>query len=249
LRTAYLTGFNDEVNKYKKEFNIDYKYEVPKGGSLIFLWQNGFGPVKSEWSINFTKVDGKGGWVTLANDEMGLSFPFYIGDKPDSEKSAFASLSFLRVAFPKYLERLPVFTQGKIIANQKSYPLELAENVNEIAFKNLHDRMIREMANSLLRLATKKALEGIARDQNQNIGAAIGIVNALTEKADTRNWQTLPFDIYYKRIELPAGENKVKLQVSGHNQSREHEFTFDIKKDRMQFYTFQSLETFPPSER
>ncbi|MDZ7742665.1 MAG: hypothetical protein U5Q03_13170 [Bacteroidota bacterium] len=250
LRTAYLTGFNDEVRYYEKEFGIDYQYEQHDGGTLVFLWQNGFGPVKSEWSINFTKVDGKGGWITFVNDEMGLSFPFFIGDKPDEEKSAFASLSFLRVAFPKYLEREPLYQNGKlIINNNKGIELELAENVNAIAFKTLQDRMIREMANSLLRLATKKALEKITRDQNQDIGAALGIVNALTEKADTRNWQTLPFEVFYQKVYLPEGQHNVELQLSGHREARSHSFTFDIQKGKTAFFTFQSIESLPPAER
>lgn len=245
LKTAYLTGFDDEVRHYEKEFGINYKYKPIEGGELVFIWQNGFGPIKSEWSINFTKVDGEGGWITLVNDEMDLSFPFYIGDKSDEEKSAFAKLDFVRIAFPKYLARDPLFTSGELIANNDTYPLELAENVNAIAFKTLRDRMVREMANSLLRLATKKAMESVARKENQNVGAAIGIVNALTEKADTRNWQTLPNEVFYQKIPLPAGKNQVQLKVTGHGESRVHDFNFDVKKGNTYFFAFQSLESLP----
>ena len=248
LRTAYLTGFHEEVRHYEKEFGIDYKYEKHDGGTLVFLWQNGFGPVKSEWSINFTKVDGEGGWITFVNDDMGLSFPFFIGDESDEKKSAFASLSFLRVAFPKYLERRPLYQDANLKIGTETYDLEPAENVNAIAFKTLHDRMLREMANSLLRLATKKAMEKVTRDQNEDIGAALGIVNALTEKADTRNWQTLPFEVSYQKIYLPAGQHNVELHVSGQRESRIHNFTFDIRKGKTEVYTFQSIESLPPAE-
>ena len=249
LRTAWLTGFNDEVRKYEKEFGIKYEHEQNPEAQLVFLWHNGFGPVKSEWSINFTKVSGEGGWIYLVNDEFGLSFPFYIGDKSDEEKSAFAKLSFLRVAFPKYLERKPLYEKAEIKAGGTTYRLQKAEDLNEIAFKTLKDRMVREMANSLLRLATKKAMETLTREQNQDVGAAIGLINAITEKADTRNWQTLPYEIFYTRVPMPRGLSTVEVTLSGSQQSEQHAFEFNMGSNETRFFSFRSLESFPLQTR
>ena len=248
LRTASLIGFYDELHFYENQFGFKYEKSENKGGELIFLWQNGFGPVKSEWSINFSKLDGEGGWITLVNNDLGISFPFYIGDKSAKEKNAFANLSFLRVAFPKYLERPTYFKSAEIIANNKKYPLELSENINEIAFKTLNDRMMREIGSSILRLATKKALELAARKENENVGAALGIVNALTEKADTRNWQTLPNTISYARIALPEGENSIELKTYRNKNYESKIMKFDIKKNRTKFFVFHSLESLAPVE-
>jgi len=246
IKSAYMTGFSDEGRKYEQEFGIKYQKDNPSGGELIFFWHNGFGPVKSEWSINFTTVDNGGGWLTFVNDEYGFSFPYYIGNESKENQSAFSQLSFLRVAFPKYLERKPVFTHGEIIAGEKVIPLEQAENVNAIAFKTLQDRMLREFANSLLRLAAKKALEITTRKENENIGAAVGIINALTEKADTRNWQTLPYEICYTRVPLQQGINNIQLKTSNNREARNYDFQFEGVKGNLIFFTFQSVETYPP---
>ena len=246
MRTAYLTGFNEELREYEKLFQTKYKHQKLENGDLVFIWMNGFGPIKSEWSINFTKVDGQGGFITLVNDEMGINFPFYIGNHSSDQQSAFADLSFLRVAFPKYVERPTVFHQAEVRLGANSYPLEMAENINEIAFKCLNDRMLREMGTALLRLATKKAMEAAMRKENENAGAALSIINALTEKADTRNWQTLPYSISYTRIPLNEGSNTLKLVTKGNRELESSDFTFDGKKGKTQFFTFHSLETFPP---
>ncbi len=248
LRTAYLTGFQDQVDFYERKFNMKYHHKKEEGGTLIVLWENGFGPVKSEWSINFSVMKGSGGMVTFANDDLGLSFPFFIGDWSSSKQSEFSDLSFLRVAFPKYLTRPPVFHAAELKVNNAAYPLELAENLNEISFKTLQDRMLRELGNSLLRLASKKLVESAVRSQDKNIGAAVGILNALTEKADTRNWQTLPYSISYARVSLPEGTHKVELKTSGKTMSSTHEMNVDIIKGRTVFKTFRSLETFPAQE-
>jgi len=249
IRTAYQTGFSEEARRYEDELGI--KYEPDKGaqGDLVFIWQNGFGPVKSEWSINFASSAGEAGWVVLANDEYGLSFPFFIGDRPKDEQDAFGNLSLVRVAFPKYLERKPVFSKATLSAGGTSCGLELAEDVTEIGFKTLHDRMLRELANSLLRLATKKALELSAREEDKDLGAAIGILNALTEKADTRNWQTLPHSIYYARLKLPEGEQEVRLTKEGQAAAPDEKFSFTIRKGKTVFHYFQSLESYPPASR
>ena len=246
LRTAYLTGFYDEVRFYEKKFNMKYEHKAAPEAQLVFFWFNGLGPIKDEWSINFTKVDGQGGWITLVNEEYGLSFPFYIGGQPDNEKSAFEQFSMMRVAFPKYVERVPLYNSASIKANNQNYSLEMAQNINDIAFKTLHDRMLREMATSLLRLATKKALEQQVRKQNGELGAAVSIVNAITEKADTRNWQTLPYSVSYTRVPLKEGSNNLQLNSYSKNaDSRSYDFSFEAKKGKTYFHAFHNIETIP----
>lgn len=258
LRSAYLTGFHDEVEHYEKEFDMKYDHDEREGGDLVFIWQNGFGPVKSEWSINFTVVDGDAGFVTFVNDEYGLSFPFYIGDRSPGEQAQLRDLSIIRVAFPKYLERVPMNNQAYVSINGEKYGLEICENLNNIAFKTLEDRMLREMGNALLRLAVKRGMEIAAREATKSeskegkldLGdiapAAITIMNAVTEKADTRNWQTLPHSIYYTRIRLPEGQHNISLKTMGKQNSDTHDLNCDIRKNRSTFIVFQSLETYLP---
>ena len=91
----------------------------------------------------------------------------------------------------------------------------IAEDINQIAFKTLRDRMVRELSNSLLRVAVKQGIKQAASKQNEWLGFAVGIANALTEKADTRNWQTLPYMISYTRVPLGEGASSLGLRFSG----------------------------------
>ncbi|MFO7830014.1 MAG: hypothetical protein R6V23_15425 [Bacteroidales bacterium] len=246
LRTAYLTGFYDEVDYYERKFNLKYQYTPKENGELVFFWLNGFGPYKAETSINFVKVPHqKRGYITLVNDEHGLSFPLYIGDKSSKEKKAFEELRFFRVAFPKYVERPPVYKSAEIHHNAKIYDLELLQDINEIAFKTLKDRMVREMANAIMRLATKKALEMLADEQDEGLGTLINIVNTITEKADTRNWQTLPYSISYCRIPLNKGQNKLILKTNSPRAgSKTQSFNFEGKKGKTYFHAYHTIATY-----
>lgn len=245
LRTAHKSGLYSEVRWFEDQFGIKYVPEKEDGGDVIFLWQNGFGPVKTEWSINFTQLPGSNGFVVFANDELGISFPFFIGDRPDNEKSALSNLKFVRVAFPKYVERQPFYTSGKVLNDGNSYELSIVQDVNSIAFKTLNDRMLREMGNALLRFATKQAMEEITRKQNQDAGAVIGLINMITEQADTRNWQTLPFSVSYARIHLNEGMQQLKLETSNPQASNQYDFQIEVKNGKTGFIIFQNPETLP----
>ncbi|MDQ2179064.1 COG3014 family protein [Marinifilum sp. D714] len=245
LRTAYLTGLNQEYEFYKEKFGFDFIKSNKDEGDLIFIWLTGLGPVKDEWSINFSALNSRDGYLTMVNEGEDVSFPFYVGNMDSDKRNSLNDLEFVRVAFPKYRERMPIYTNASILVNDTiHYPLEKAEDINAIAFKSLRDRMLREMANSLLRLATKKALENYARSKDDTLGMFVGLLNAVTEKADTRNWQTLPHSIHYKRIRLKEGENNLNLQVSSPDGSvNNHKVQVIIKAGKTSFYTFHNMES------
>lgn len=210
LRTAHLSMLGDMLDHYEKELGMKYKHEPvsENEGEVVVFWNNGLGPVKAEWSINFS-VAGNSGMVTFANSTYNLNF--MIPWPGGSNQSGLDQLQFIRAAFPKYQERR-LFFNDATVNNQK---FEMAQNVNAIAFRALEDRMGKEITNTLLRLATKKASELALRSQNSGAGAALGVLNAITEKADTRNWQTMPYHISYSRVRVPVGTDKLECQMSG----------------------------------
>ena len=247
IRAAYKTGFYDQVDYYERKFEIKYHPFPEENGDLVFFWMNGFGPVKSEWSINFTNTGYNDGWITLVNDDMGLNFPIYIGGYSSNQQSAFKDLSFMRIAFPKYLTRQPVFSNASLSIDDKTtVQFEMAENINSIAYQCLKDRMIREISNSIARLALKKAMEKVARNENDNLGTIVSILNAATEKADTRNWQSLPYSISYCRVSLPPGKHEVDLNAYGKG-TFDQSFEFNIQSKRTTFHAYHNIESLPPS--
>ena len=243
LRTAHRMKFTTELERYEKKFGMTYQPSTIDGGDLVFFWNNGLGPVKSEWGINFALVRGAGGLVNFENQQYGWSFPFYLDNEEDYEKKGLSRVEFVRMAFPKYQERPLYFDQATIEAQGKSFALQKAEDINAIAFQGLQQRMLKEFGTTLLRVALKKAAEYGVREKNDDLGALLGVVNAVTERADTRNWQTIPHTIHYRRVPLPEGEQTIQLTLKGRRQAQTHTFTFAIKKNRTTFHAFQSLES------
>ena len=247
MRTAYLNGFQDELAKYEQKYGRKYKHRISENGDLVFFWHNGLGPVKDEWSLNFFIVKGQGGLVTFVNEDFGFAFPFMTESGSGGGGGGLGDLKFVRVAFPKYRERETCYRSAEIIAGESRYPLEIGQDINAIAHSVLEDRMVRELTNSLLRLAIKQAAEQAVRKKNENIGALLSVANALSEKADTRNWQTLPYAIYYARIPLPTGDSQMELVCESPRKTRQYRHPLSITNTdkQTQFYLFHNLESIP----
>lgn len=242
LRTADKAGLSYELKQYQKEFEVNYKKDRGEQGSLVFFWHNGLGPIKKEIILNFVLVRGSGGALMFRNDKFGWTFPVPTNQK--KEKSELSDVEFVKMALPRYSERPPVFKSGALHNNQSVKQLELSENINAIAFKTLKDRIFREMGNALMRLATKKAAEHTLRNENEGLGALLGAINALTEHANTRNWQTLPHSIYYSRMWLPEGKQNVQLVTkNGQGDTSSFNFSYHIKAGQTVFDLFHTLNT------
>lgn len=243
LRTAYLCGFQTELKQYESEFGIRYVPEDTSSfGQLVFFWMNGFGPVKAEWGVTFTKIQRGDGAIVFHNEELGLAFPFFWGNGyDDNDRHSLTDLNVVRAVFPKYVERPPSYSYGMLTYHGQNYPLQEAENINQIAFKTLHDRMVREFSGSLLRVAVKQGMKQAVSKGNEWLGLAVGLANAFTEKADTRNWQTLPYSVSYARIPLQAEENRIELQFTGTDAVTKQEVVVSAPRRGTRFFVYTTL--------
>ena len=241
LRTAKIIYFSDEVEKYEKEFSLKAEL-MPEGyAPLVFFWNNGLGPVKDESSINFVTYPLQNGFVNFVNVELGLSFPIYVGNADDRKN--ITALNIVRVAWPKYITRVPTFKNAVLRDSLNNvFKLDLGEDINAIAYKSLDDRMLKEVGEAILRLALKQVAIAFAKKENQGAGMALSILSAVTEKADTRNWQFLPYSINYTRAFLPIGKQNIILETSSNKTTEKNNFFVNMEKGKTNFQAFQTLQ-------
>lgn len=223
LRTAAANGFIDEMQRYEKLLNTSWQ-KLPKaeGGELVLFWENGLAPVKQEQNFFFTLTKDGLGNFTFVDATGSFNIPFDFSSNYNRDNIRLDELRSLRVAFPKYQEQPVYYTGATLTANNMQYGFEKAENINELAFATLKERFVKEMVKTLTRLAIKKLAESAARpkkddknkDEKEAMAAAIQLFNLVSEKADTRNWQSLPHTIWYTRIPLQQGVNVLQLNLT-----------------------------------
>lgn len=214
LRTARKMGFYDELERYERDFGMRWTPEEFRKSEVVMLVHNGLGPVKAEQSLNFFIAGGAGGVVNFSDESGSMTFPLVLPPSAN-ERSVLGNVHSVRAAIPLYLARDRRYESVRIISNQTEYIPAVGEKVNELLFQSLEDRMAREMGNVLLRLAVKKGIEVALREKDQTLGALAGLAGAIVEKADTRNWQSLPYEIGMKRIPVNPGEQTLLVQWGG----------------------------------
>jgi hypothetical protein len=248
VNTAYWSGFHEEFELYRNQFEMrDYEPSRPDA-ELVFLWHNGLTPVKEEWSIEFVIQSRPEKWIVFNNEALGVSFPFRV--ESDDDRARLSKLEIYRVAFPRYRERPMFYQSARLLADQNQYPLELAEDLNKVAIHSLQERMTLELSKGLLRAALKKATEHSIRKEDEALGAMIGLINAITEHADTRNWQTLPHSISYSRVPLHSGHNQLNFELAEPNgKIVTHDFAYEAEAGQTLFHTFSSLESYGLTRR
>jgi len=216
LRLAGALDFRNDVELYTKQFGWENTI-IEKGrpeAELVVFWNNGMGPVKEEWSIDFSIIT-SGDNIVFTNPGLGYNFAFPASSVSSNDAKNLNELSVFRIAFPRYVRRPVFYSSAEAFADGRTYQFEESEDIDAIAFKSLNDRFAREMGTALLRFALKKATEYAVKKQNKDAASVLSLANAITEHADTRNWQTLPNKISYSRIPLKAGENKIIFRAFG----------------------------------
>jgi len=210
LRTAYLSGFKEEYEKYIEEFKLQSapeKYATQK--QVLVFWNNGLCPVKDQSSINFIIVPQQNGAYQIVNAELGISVPYFSSDKKTN--ADLLDMRFIRIVIPKYVSRNLKYTAAWITGNDKvPFQFELAENIDAIAFKSLSDRILKEIGESLLRTFLKQlAVYQAEKEKKDGLAFAASLYGAFSEQADTRNWQLLPSQIQYVRVPIDSAVNEL----------------------------------------
>jgi hypothetical protein len=239
IRTAFLNGFFEEQKQYEVKFGFKFNKSTDLlSNSIVFFWNNGLGPIKEQNSINFSILPANNGWVQIVNHDLGLSFPYKV------DNNDLLDMRFFRLALPKYVSREPYYQKAILKYNNKSFDFQIVEDVNAIAFKSLEDRMTKELGEALLRAALKQIIVYKAgKEKKDGLALAASIYGAISEQADTRNWQLLPHSINYSRVPLAETENSFEFVAFGKNGQGDFSRNFTLKnKKGTQFFSLQTID-------
>ena len=214
-RTAKISGIN---------YNVATKITVStkgEGGELVLFWENGLAPVKREKNMFFTMVSGdKKGVYFFSDQSHSILIPIFYDFSNGNEDFKPSDVGLLRVS-SAYFESRPLHNhQASLKVNDAPYHFTIGEDVEQLAYQIEKENYLKELGKRLTRMVVKKTAELALAKENEIAGLALGIANFAMEKADTRNWQSLPNQIYYARIPLKKGQNKVEVTLENGKQIR-----------------------------
>lgn len=235
-RTAHAVGFNDQVDFYSSKTGIPFVQQpIAEGGELVVFFERGMAPVKIDQAITVTNDGVNGFFFDGPYGRTGI--PFNYAAAGWAKPRPLNEFRILRVSIPGYEPGYYRADAFSVQANGLSYSGEPTQDFNVLAREVLQERMVKEIAAALVRAVVKKtgeyavseaaravAKSGDKKDEKKKqrdgeaaaltAGLLMNIFNTATEKADTRNWQSLPASIQYVRIPLKKGANDILLQSS-----------------------------------
>lgn len=89
---------------------------------------------------------------------------------------------------------------------------DVVYNVEKVAIETLAADSAALVARRMGALAAKAVMADQIRQKNEGLGAVAWLVMNLSDRADVRQWSTLPQTIQMKKLWLPVGKHKLRLQ-------------------------------------
>lgn len=249
MNMADKLGFTSDLKRFEKEFSMAFKrYQVAEGGELVVFWENGTAPIKEEENMFFSLIRGDSGALVFTN-ALGIMIPLDFGIAGTTNLSDVHSVN---IAYPKYISTPVPYVNAKVQVNGTStYALEKVQDIDVVAVSTLQERAGKELGKILTRLAVKKsaeyAVKSVARSNDNNavlegVGLGLQLYNLFSEKADTRNWQTLPAVINYARVPLVKGMNQLTLELQKPNGEVIKQQVEIEASGGMKFYNFTTMK-------
>ncbi|MBI2372959.1 MAG: hypothetical protein HYV07_03060 [Deltaproteobacteria bacterium] len=187
VRAAALTGFSDEVAKWKTETGAagDTLNNISEMGEVVVFHGNGESPFKRELRFDNTMPDGY--VMTVAVPEF--------------------------VAVPPQVAWAEVNAPGGVARSETAEPITTIVLHN--FKKRLPAIQARAIARAATKYIATKGAQAAAGGKDSAVGLLVGLAANVAayamEAADLRSWQLLPAEIRIARLWLPPGKHTLNI--------------------------------------
>ena len=200
IRLTDRLGLTEEGERYRQSFDLSASPEDRDQGELVAIVFDGLAPSLREESVM---------WQGLING--GRLF---------------------RISLPAVMPRSYTAGSPQIRLEGNWASGELVDDLDRLVRADLDARKPAMAARAFARQAVKQGVASAAARATQrkadntaeilasgllSIGMQFAVV--LTERADTRNWSTLPGRVWLIRQRLPAGQHRVQMEIGGRQQT------------------------------
>lgn len=159
------------------------------------------------------------------------------------------------VSMPYYARRRPQITSAQVAADGFQELAEPVEDLQGLALDTLEAQKPAILARAIARAVVKKKASSEAREKDETLGLMVNVAGALSERADTRSWSTLPNRIYLARLPLTAGSHTLHVELRDRDgrAAGEREYTVRLERGAKRFISLhrvaaEDLVARPPPE-
>lgn len=129
---------------------------------------------------------------------------------------------------------------SKLLKNSYTANTSRIYSVDEISVKAMDADFARLVGSRVAGVATKAVLADQLRQKDELLGAVAWVAMNLSDRADLRQWSTLPQSFQIARAPVPAGKHMITLKAVG--SSAEKKVEVEVKPGRKAFVVWRVLE-------
>jgi hypothetical protein len=251
LRLAEAQGFRDDLERLRERFPDAAPLaaeEAYSRGQIVVFYEEGFAPAKIQLDIMIPIL--KTEYETLDPSQLAQRLSSR-ARAPHEVHYAKTELDYLlRIAIPAFPPRVPDEIPGHAVVRAAGQECrsEVAEDIAAIARRGLEDEMGRILFRTALRAIGKYALTRAAEKEDEGLGTLVNLLGAITEKADTRTWITLPSTIQIARVVVEPGVHDVVVDCFGPHGQRIDSVKFedvDVAAGEVRFLSHRTFSELP----
>lgn len=246
VRLARQLGFQEEFERYAATYG-EPPENMPDSGELILLYETGFAPFKIEENIVFPilKVDPIVQEDADRDEKKVREYGRTLMRRRNRRYKEVEIEYLLRVAIPSYRSNRPMLVGIDAATGAERASGVLVEDIEAAAMKTFESELPTIMLRTIVRGVLKYLGFRRANQEGEVVGGLVNLLNVVTERADTRSWQTLPNQIFLVRLRLPAGTHNIKLSFSNRANRRVKTDTLAdvvIRKNDTTFLNYRTFE-------
>ena len=227
VRLAERLGYKDDVIDYENRYSLkEEETGKPAVDDIVVFVEVGFVPRKHqiEFELPIYEED-RGVPVWIVSDRARSRFRY-----PRTYRRSSVDY-WLRVALPEYHDRMSPPLSVRVSNREESFNGVIVEDLEAIARKALVEKydhiLLRTIARNISKYMASKAIEkaitnsGDDEDKNEDVRRGMGtlfgwlfnIFGSNIEAADTRNWLSLPRQIYVVRLPGESKSSAIKIEL------------------------------------
>jgi uncharacterized protein len=213
-RTARRLGFARELAALAEElpsvFSAGPAQESPDAGHVVLIVESGWVAHKDQVVLNLPILSSdhtsdSGLWAAELAVRAGPGWVV-----PTSARVDY----WLTVAMPTMAPPPPGESATARISVPAAAPVAAVpvDDLSRRALATFSAKRPKILVKTIVRALTKYAATRAAERRDEVAGVLVNIFGALTERADTRSWLTLPGELAMARLSLPAGRHELSIQ-------------------------------------
>ncbi len=242
----YLSAILFEASKdwdsayieYKKAFEVAPNYSPLKEDLIRAAIKAHRSDDARDWQKRFPEIKIKPEWKDPSYGEIVLVYQQGWGPRKGPRPDA-----------PRYPQLNPVYSYtqfAKLIIGEQSLVTQSIFSVQDVAIKTLNNDYAALVAGRVAGVVAKAVVADQIRQKNEALGQLAWIAMNAMDRADVRQWSTLPQSFQFARMQLKPGKYKVKvlgLNVSGSESGEEmQEREIEVRAGKKTFVTWRSVK-------